>query len=118
MRIDPMKNRLQPDTLQRKDAGPVGLQQKQVAFKAESVSETGAFSGYLSVFGTEDQGGDIVIRGAFANWIKETAPSAANPLPLLWQHRSGEPIGGLTKLVEDEYGLKVDGFLLVEQVAR
>jgi uncharacterized protein len=104
--------------LHRKDATPKGMQHKEFSFKAGNVSDAGTFTGYLSVFGTEDQGGDIVLKGAFADWIKSANPSVANPVPFLWQHRSGEPVGGLTKFVEDDYGLNVEGFLLVDDVAR
>lgn len=104
--------------IHRKDATPKGLQHKEFSFKAESITDAGVFSGYLSVFNTEDQGGDIVVKGAFAEWIKSVAPGVSNPVPFLWQHRSGEPLGGLTKFVEDDYGLHVEGFLLVADVPR
>jgi uncharacterized protein len=37
---------------------------------------------------------------------------------VLWQHRSGEPIGGSDVLRQDDHGLKVGGWLLVNEVAR
>lgn len=73
----------------------------------------GAVSGYASVFGLLDRGGDIVMPGAFkaslADWRRKKAA-----VPMLWQHRSDEPIGVWTDLVEDEKGLKVTGDLIMD----
>lgn len=91
------------------------LKYKQVAFKAKAVNEDGTFSGYASVFNNEDQGGDIVVKGAFAESIARIKDSG-DPLPILWQHRSGEPIGGSDVLEEDDHGLKTDGFILKDLV--
>lgn len=104
--------------IQHKDGTPKGLQFKQIEFKADAVNDDGTFTGYGSVFGNVDQGGDIVAPGAFTEWLKGFKASADNPLPALWQHRSGEPIGGYTKLKEDSRGLYVEGFLLKDSVPR
>lgn len=56
-------------------------------------------AGYASVFDIADRGGDVVVRGAFAD--------AAAPLPLLWQHKADEPIGFVESLAEDERGLRI-----------
>ena len=40
--------------------------------------------------------------------------ASGDPLPALWQHRSGEPIGGFDVLAEDDRGLKVEGWLELE----
>ncbi len=79
----------------------------------KSVSESGEFSGYGSVFGVKDSYSDIVVPGAFkaslANWQEK------NQLPaLLWQHRMDEPIGIYTKMAEDDDGLYVEGRLLID----
>lgn len=74
---------------------------------------TGTVTGYASVFGLLDRGGDIVAPGAFkktiAAWKKRK-----QFVPMLWQHDSGCPIGVWTDLEEDEKGLKVTGQLLTE----
>ena len=93
------------------------LQHKQFAFKADAVNEDGTFSGYGSVFGNVDSYREIVAPGAFADSIKAIAASG-DPLPALWQHRSSEPIGGYNVLSEDARGLKVEGFLLKDQIVR
>lgn len=81
-------------------------------FEIKTISETGAFSGYASVFGNEDLWGDIVVAGAFSKSIAEKKPA------MLWQHNSDEPIGVWVILAEDEKGLYVEGQLLINGVAR
>jgi HK97 family phage prohead protease len=56
-------------------------------------------AGYASVFDVADRGGDVVARGAFAD--------ASAPIPLLWQHLPGEPIGFVDSLGEDARGLRI-----------
>jgi HK97 family phage prohead protease len=99
--------------LHRKDAGAVGLQHKEFGFKAGVVKEDGTFDGYGSVFGNVDSYGEIVAPGAFKKSLAAIKASG-DPVPALWQHRSGEPIGGYTDLTEDDRGLKVEGFLVLE----
>lgn len=63
-------------------------------------------AGYASVFGRPDKGGDIVAAGAFAD--------AAAPLPLLWQHRTDEPIGFVEALREDARGLRITAQIVTQ----
>jgi HK97 family phage prohead protease len=98
----------------RKDSSGT-MQRKQFAFKAEDVAADGTFTGYGSVFGNVDSYREIVLPGAFTDSIKAIAASG-DPLPMLWQHRSDQPIGGYTALAEDVRGLKVTGFLLKDEV--
>lgn len=100
--------------MKRKDAG---LQHKQFAFKADVVNDNGTFSGYGSVFGNVDSYREVVAPGAFAESL-QLIKQSGDPLPALWQHNSGEPIGGYDLLEEDSKGLKVSGFLLKDAVAR
>lgn len=93
------------------------LQHKQFAFKADAVNDDGTFTGYGSVFGNIDSYREIVAPGAFAESLKAIKASG-DPLPALWQHKSSEPIGGYDVLVEDARGLKVEGFLLKDQIVR
>lgn len=83
----------------------------------KAVSDDGLFSGYGSVFGTVDSYREVVAPGAFSESLAEIK-SKARPVPVLWQHRSGEPIGVYTSLVEDAHGLKVEGQLIIDGVAR
>lgn len=82
----------------------------------KAVGEDGKFSGYGSVFGVEDSYGEIVAPGAFAESLSEIK-AKGRPVPVLWQHRSGQPIGVWDELVEDDRGLRGEGRLLVEKIA-
>jgi uncharacterized protein len=93
------------------------IETKNLAFKADKVAEDGTFTGYASVFSNMDVYREIVAPGAFADSLKRIKASG-DPLPILWQHRSGEPIGGSDQLEEDKYGLKVGGWLLTNEVPR
>ncbi len=68
--------------------------------KSSKVDHT-IISGYASVFGIADNQNDIMNKGAFK--------SAQNhEIKLLWQHDVTKPIGIITLLEEDEYGLKIE----------
>jgi uncharacterized protein len=86
-------------------------------FEIKAVEDTGVFSGYVSVFGNVDNGGDIVAPGAFAETLSAWKAKGALP-PVLWQHRSGEPLGPFLEMHEDAHGLFVKGQLLVDDVPR
>ena len=85
---------------------------KSFPFEIKTISETGAFTGYASVFGNEDLWGDIVVAGAFSKSIAEKKPA------MLWQHNSDEPIGIWTVIKEDDKGLYVEGQLLIDGVTK
>lgn len=82
-------------------------------FEIKSVSDSGAFTGYGSVFGVKDSYSDIVIKGAFANSLNKWKEKGRLPA-LLWQHKMDEPIGYYTKMVEDDNGLYLEGQLLID----
>lgn len=79
-----------------------------IPFKIKAVSEDGLFSGYGSVFGVVDSYKEVVTPGAFAESLQGRMPA------LLWQHRSGEPIGVYTSVKEDNVGLYVEGKLALK----
>lgn len=82
-----------------------------VPLEIKSVSDSGEFEGYGSVFGVKDSYGDIVAPGAFTKSLN--ALKAKNRLPaMLWQHKYDEPIGIYTEMREDDVGLYVKGTLL------
>lgn len=76
---------------------------KSVGFQLEDLKARGddgwSFTGYASTFGNVDDGGDVVLRGAFANSLAHRVPR------LLWQHDMSEPIGKVVGLAEDDRGL-------------
>jgi hypothetical protein len=71
-------------------------------------NDAGAFSGYASLFGVVDSGGDMVMAGAFA---RSLVKRGAQSVKMLWQHQAAEPIGMWSSIVEDSRGLKVEGRL-------
>ena len=77
------------------------------AIKAQDVKEDGAFTGYAAVFGNVDLGGDMILKGAFVDTLKERA----GKIRVLWNHSSDDPIGRPTHLSEDDHGLFVRGQL-------
>lgn len=84
-----------------------------VPLQIKSVSETGEFEGYGSVFGVKDSYSDIVEKGAFIKSLAAWSEKGRLPA-MLWQHRMSEPIGIYTEMKEDENGLYVKGRLLVD----
>lgn len=79
----------------------------------KSVTETGSFAGYGNVYNVIDDGGDIVAPGCFAESIDSLKAKGQMPA-LLWQHRSGEPIGAYQTVREDSNGLYVEGKLALK----
>lgn len=73
------------------------------------ISDDGHFAGYASVFGEVDQGGDIVMPGAFA---KSLGNKGRSGIRFLFQHDPKEPVGTWERLVEDKKGLWAEGRLL------
>lgn len=73
------------------------------------IDADGYFAGYASVFGEVDQGGDIVMPGAFK---KSLAKKGRDGVRLLFQHDPKEPIGIWERLAEDGIGLWAEGRLL------
>lgn len=69
--------------------------------------------GYASLFGARDQGGDVVMPGAYAGSLKRLAAKGRG-VKMLWQHDPAHPIGIWDEVREDAKGLWVKGRLLTE----
>ena len=67
-------------------------------------------SGYASVFGVIDTHNDLVEKGAFKN-------AESHKVKLLWQHDVTKPIGIISLLKEDEYGLLLEAEININTVA-
>lgn len=93
------------------------LKTRDFSFEIKAVEKDGFFSGYGSVFGVKDSYGEVVAPGAFVKSISARA-AKGRKLPVLWQHRSGEPLGVYEVVKEDATGLYLEGQLLVDDVAR
>lgn len=72
---------------------------------AINAEDNGIFSGYASVFGGIDSFGDTIMKGAFADTLKDRARM---PL-MLYGHDSRNVIGKWTLMEEDDVGLFVEG---------
>ena len=75
----------------------------------KAVGDDGTFSGYAATFGNIDKGDDIIVKGAFAEYL---ASIGTNYPSVCWQHETDEPIGVTTLMREDEIGLYVEGKLI------
>ncbi|MGP9790100.1 HK97 family phage prohead protease [Roseinatronobacter sp. NSM] len=80
------------------------------------LSEGHCISGYASVFGLRDTGGDTVQPGAYGASLQRLA-ARGDKVRMLWQHDPAQPIGIWEEVVEDARGLFVKGRLLPD-VAR
>ena len=83
------------------------MEHKAIQFKADDVdSDKRVISGYASTYDL-DQGGDIIVRGAF----QKTLETGASRVKVLWQHDSKMPIGRPNRMTEDENGLYVESYI-------
>nr|WP_134679844.1 HK97 family phage prohead protease [Paracoccus ravus] len=69
--------------------------------------------GYASLFGLVDQGGDIVVKGAYAASLARLN-ARGDKVRMLWQHDPARPIGVWDEIREEAKGLWVSGRLLPE----
>ncbi|MBE3639741.1 HK97 family phage prohead protease [Mangrovicoccus algicola] len=91
-----------------------GLERKFCRFDEGVVMTDGQeIEGYASLFGSIDQGGDVVAKGAYAASLQRLAETGRR-VKLLWQHDPAQPIGIWTEVREDARGLYVKGRLLAE----
>lgn len=88
----------------------MSLEHKFCALGADvTVTDGTIISGYASLFGKSDQGGDVVERGAYAKSLAKD-----RSVKMLWQHDPAQPIGVWDEVREDERGLWVKGRLLTD----
>ena len=75
------------------------------------IDADGRFAGYASVFGKLDEGGDMVMPGAFR---KSLNLRGRHRVKMLFQHDPKEPVGVWDRIAEDGFGLWVEGRLVGE----
>jgi HK97 family phage prohead protease len=82
---------------------------KDSSISVEPPDEKGFLEGYASVYGVVDHQNERTMPGAFSRALK-------NPkrVKLLWQHKFDKPIGRITKIWEDERGLRFRGKLNIK----
>src|SRR5258708_2782234 len=76
-----------------------------------TIDADGTVEGYASLFGEIDQARDVVVRGAFADTLRQRG---VHRVPMLFQHDPSEPIGIWLELREDHRGLFARGRLIPE----
>jgi HK97 family phage prohead protease len=79
----------------------------------KTIADDGTFTGYASLFGVTDLGGDSVQPGAFTKSLKR---KPAAKVKMLRGHDTSDPIGVWTSIVEDARGLKATGQLILTTV--
>ena len=100
---------------------PAGAERKKAVMKTKKLElkidrigakdnlTAGQFTGYASVFGNVDSVGDKIIKGAFAESLKDFGDGGAG-IPCYWCHETSDPemnLGSTLEATEDEHGLFV-----------
>ncbi|SMX98047.1 MULTISPECIES: HK97 family phage prohead protease [Brevibacterium] len=94
----------------------------KMATKAQAVAlksapdDEGTFEALVAVFNNIDSYGDVILKGAFADTLKEWGDSGY-PVPVVWSHDKDDPfshIGVVTEAKETETGLVVKAQLDME----
>ncbi len=80
---------------------------------ALTVTDGCVVEGYASLFGKRDQGGDMVLPGAYAESLAALGRKDRR-VKMLWQHDPAQPIGVWDEVREDATGLWVKGRILTE----
>ncbi len=81
--------------------------------EAVRIDEGAVISGYASLWGARDTGGDVVEPRAYGASLKRMA-AAGGRVRMLWQHDPSRPIGVWDEVREDERGLWVKGRILTD----
>ena len=107
-----------PTLFGRKDdastaAGDVLVKASHGELMVKADGQPGEIAGYGSLWNKVDSYGEIVMLGAFTRSLKAWNKSR-RPIPMLWQHRSDQPIGVWDTFEEDDKGLKLSGRLNLE----
>lgn len=89
------------------------IEHKTLPFELKEIDSDGRIAGYASIFGNVDDGGDIVMPGAFAKTC-EACRAGTHKIKMLWQHDPSQPIGVWDTAKEDGRGLFVQGRVLAD----
>ncbi len=97
-----------------KNTRTITRQTKAFPFQLKDFDDAkGIVKGYLSTFDNVDEQGDRVRPGAFKRTLQnkyeyKKSNNKRYLMPLLWQHKEAEPVGGYLEAKEDEIGLFVE----------
>lgn len=81
--------------------------------EAMTITDGCRIEGYASLFGRTDQGGDVVMAGAYVRSLARLKDEG-RAVRMLWQHDPAQPIGVWDEIAEDARGLRVKGRILTE----
>ncbi len=92
---------------------------RPIHFKAIEANEmkvnadSRTISGYAAVWGNVDSARDMLIKGCCSKSIQERGPESSTNRKIiyLWMHDMTNPLGRITKLVEDEKGLYFEAII-------
>lgn len=73
----------------------------------------GVIEGYASLFGKMDEGGDVVMPGAYTKCLDRMKVEGRR-VKMLWQHDPSHPLGVWDEVREDKKGLWVKGRILAD----
>jgi HK97 family phage prohead protease len=78
-----------------------------IASEVKVADDGRTVSGYAAIWGNVDDAGDMLIKGCCAKSITERGPGSNTnrKIIFLWMHDTEDPLGRITKLVEDDKGL-------------
>ncbi len=106
-----------PQLFGRKDdiaaGGDVLVKASHGILGVKAEGDPGEIEGYGSLWDKVDSYGEVVKQGAFTKSLKAWR-KLKRPIPMLWQHRSDQPIGVWDQFEEDDKGLKLAGRLNLE----
>ena len=85
------------------------MDRMNVTTQFKAMGDAGTFTGYASVFGNIDLGGDIMERNAF----KEFSTTRDGQIRVLMQHRTSDIIR-LATVSQDDKGLAIQGQLILD----
>jgi HK97 family phage prohead protease len=81
-------------------------------------SKQGIVTGYFSAFGMVDSDGDIIMPGAFKRSIQDWGVEGKQRIKHLLNHDPSKPLGKLTTLKEDGYGLYYESKVGTHQLGK
>lgn len=103
----------------RDQKGRPGVEIKSAAVRIKASDETegeGIVRGVASVWDNVDSYGDVMVKGAFADTLKEHV-EAGDSIPFVWHHEVTNPhayVGELTEVRETDEGLEFEARLDIE----
>ena len=81
-------------------------------------AKNGVVAGYFSAFGMVDSDGDIIMPGSFKRSIQDWGVEGKQRIKHLLNHNPSQPLGKLTVLKEDSYGLYYESKIGTHQLGK